>query len=48
MKSGVVLFQAKNNPGKLFGGQGWRSGETHSPPTNMARVQIPAPTPYVG
>ena len=30
-----------------FGEQGWRSGESSSLPTNVARVQIPASTPYV-
>ena len=31
------------------GGQGWGSGEsTRLPPSNVARVQIPASTPYVG
>ena len=44
----LCCFKQKTIRGKLFGGQGWRSGETHSPPTNMARVQIPAPTPHVG
>ena len=33
----------------VLGGQGWRSQWwEHSPPNNVARVQIPASTPYVG
>ena len=28
--------------------EGWRSSESTQPPTNVARVQIPALTPYVG
>ena len=30
------------------GSKGWRSGESAPPPTNVARVQILASTPYVG
>ena len=31
-----------------FGEQGMAQGRERSPPTNVARVQIPASTPYVG
>ena len=34
----------------ILGSKGWRSGESDSPPTNVAQVQNPAPAskPYVG
>ena len=44
----LCCFKQKTIRSKLFGGQGWRSGETHFPPTNVGRVQIPTSTPYVG
>ena len=32
---------------KGWGSKGWRSAGESSPTTNVARVQIPASTPYV-
>ena len=32
---------------KIWGSKGWRSGESAKPPTTVARVWLPASTPYV-
>ena len=42
------LLGRLNFPGLFFGKQGMTQWWERSPPTNVARVQIPAATPYVG
>ena len=47
----TLTFKLKNDSSKfmVLGGKGWRSGESARllAPTSVARVQIPASTPYV-
>ena len=50
MKSRILHFRARYYLGSIviFGKQGVAQWWARSPPTNVARVQIPASTPYVG
>ena len=50
MKSRVLHFRAHYYLGSIitFGEQGMAQWWERSPPTNVARLQIPASTPYVG